>query len=345
MLLPVALALTLFVLPLVRATQINWPRWRRALVFVLAGLLLLVGPYIAIKGGLGTMPGIARVLGLLERSRPLALEREAPLPADQTTFESYQLAIVRMLEAYGGAVTFPLLPFAVIGIGLAMRSRARVRAWTFLGIIFAASSVALVRLHATGGYLSVRHALVPGIILSLAAASGLFWLMSKVSIPGRWLGLAHEHLRPGPAVWAALLALLLVNPYLGSLGPFLPGPFSVYHTAGDWLAQNTHPDEEVLDLTDWSLYFSRRAGYGFADFYKAPADPKTRWIVVREPKVEGSWHYSELLRELIGGRDAVAVIPPRAGPNQMQIRIYERRGPTSLAATRPKTDGGEGLRR
>ena len=41
------------------------------LVFVLGGLLFLVGPYIAIKGGLGTMPGIARVLGLEEQSQPL----------------------------------------------------------------------------------------------------------------------------------------------------------------------------------------------------------------------------------------------------------------------------------
>jgi len=345
MLLPAALAATLLMLPLLRATRINWPRWWRALVFVLGGLLLLVGPYIAIKGGLGTKPAIARLLGLEEKSGPDALEREEPLRPDQTGLETYGLATIRMLEAHAGAVTLPLLPFSLIGMVLAVRSRARVRAWLFLGIVLAGSAAALVRLHATGGYLTARHALVPGTILTLAAAGGLTWLMSKVSIPGRWLGLAHEHLRPGPAVWAVLIALLVLNPYLRSLGPFLPGPFSVYHSTGDWLARNTRTDEEVLDLTDWSLYFSRRPGYRLADVYKAPNDPKTRWIVVRKPNGEVDWHYGHVLRELIGGRDAVALIPPDAGPNQMQVRIYDRRGRTRVAATLTNSPEAEIRRR
>jgi len=344
MLLPVALAATLLILPLLRATRINWPRWWRALVFVLGGLLFLAGPYIAIKGGLGTMPGIARVLGLEEQSQPTALEREKPLPPDQTRFETYRLATVRMLEAHGGAVTLPLLPFSLIGLLLAVRSRARVRAWLFLGIVLAVSAVALVRLHATGGYLTARHALVPGTILTLAAAGGLTWLTSKVSIPGRWLRLAHQQIRPGPAVWAVLIAVLLINPYLRSLGPFLPGPFSVYHTAGDWLARNTTADDEVLDLTDWSLFFSRRPGYQFADVFKAPKDAKTRWIVVRKPNDGVDWHTRDLLRELIGGREAVALFPPHAGPDQMQISIYDRRGPAPLAARMTNPSGAESRR-
>jgi 4-amino-4-deoxy-L-arabinose transferase-like glycosyltransferase len=333
MLLPVALAATLLILPMLRATRINWPRWWRALVFVLAGLLVLVGPYVAIKGGLGTMPGIARVLGLAQQSHPLALEREQPLPPDQTGVQTYQVATRKMLEAFGGAVALPLLPFALVGLTLAVRARSNVRAWLLLGIVLAASAAALVRLHATGGYLSARHALVPGTILTLAAARGLTWLTGKVSIRGRWLGLPHEQLRPGPAVWAVLIALLLVKPYLDALGPFLPGPFSVYHSTGQWLAQNTAADEQVLDLTDWSLFFSQRDGYHFADAYKAPADPATRWIVVRKPQFEDDWHCSELLRELIGGRETVALFPQQAGRNQMQIRVYDRRSAPSLAAT------------
>ena len=175
---------------------------------------------------------------------------------------------------------------------------------------------------------------MPGTILTLAAASGLTWLTSKVSIPGRWLGLAHEHLRPGPAVWAVLIALLVINPYL-RLAWAVPARavFGLPYDRRVARPEYAAPTSEVLDLTDWSLYFSQRAGYQFADVYKAPADPKTRWIVVRQPHVEGNWHYSQVIRELIGGREAVAVIPPQAGPNQMQIRIYDRRGPASLAGT------------
>lgn len=80
----------------------------------------------------------------------------------------------------------------------------------------------------------------------------------------------------------------------------------------------------MLDLTDWSLYFSQRPGYHFANVYEAPADPNTRWIVVRTPHLVGRWYYCQVLRELIGGREPVALIPPLATPSQVQIRIYDR---------------------
>jgi hypothetical protein len=345
MLLPAALVATLLVLPLLRATRVNWPRWWRALVLMFAGLLLLVGPYIAIKGGLGTKPGIARVLGLSEHSPADALEREQPLPTEQTRFERYSLAFARMVEANCAAVTLPLIPFSFIGLLPAVRSKGRGRAWSLLAIVVAVSAVALVRLHATGGYLANRHAVVPGTILTLCAAGGLAWVTSRISIPGRWLGLAHEHLRPGPAVWAALIALLLINPHLRTLGPSLPGPFSVYHSAGEWLARNTTNDEEVLDLTDWSLYFSRRPGYCSADAFKAPSDAKTRWVVVRQGTADEDWHYRQVVRDLVGDRDAIALFPHHPSSRQLRIGIYDRRSPARLAASLTEPLAAESQRR
>ncbi len=70
MLLPMALAASLLILPFSRATRIHWPRWWRALAFLVGGLVFLVGPYIALKGGLGTKPAIARVLGLEPQAPP-----------------------------------------------------------------------------------------------------------------------------------------------------------------------------------------------------------------------------------------------------------------------------------
>src|SRR5262249_20720282 len=54
MLVPAALVATLLLLPLSPATRINWPQWWRAVAFVVGGLVLLLGPYIALKGGVGT---------------------------------------------------------------------------------------------------------------------------------------------------------------------------------------------------------------------------------------------------------------------------------------------------
>jgi hypothetical protein len=296
----------------------------------------------------------------------LALEREKPLAPDQTILETYRIASVRMLKVFRAAVTPPLFPVALFGLLLAVPAvesrlslaymlsgarestpvrgartgsprangefRDRARAWLFLAIVLAASAVALVRLHATGGYCTVRHGLVPGIILTLTAAHGLTWLMSRVSIPGRSLGRVHERLQPGPAVWAALIALVIVVPNLRPLGPVKPGPFSVYIRAADWLAHNTRSTERILDLTDWSVYFSQRPGYSFANVYEAPADPNMRWIVVRKPHVEGHWHYSQVVRALIGDRAPIALVPAEAGPNRVQIRIYDRQAALTQTA-------------
>ena len=139
------------------------------------------------------------------------------------------------------AVTPPLFAMGVFGLVLALFQVSRMRAWLFLAIVLAASAAALVRLHATGGYLTTRHGLVPGMILTMAAAHGLAWTMSKVTIPGRWLGLAADRVRPGPAVWAALLGLLVVLPNVRAQATSNSGPFDVYHSTGRWIASMPIP--------------------------------------------------------------------------------------------------------
>ena len=116
LLLPLAMVATLGILPLNRATRINWPRWRAAVAFLLLGSLALAGPYMALKGSVGTKPAIARVLGLAPMSPPDALERDRPLPADQTTLETYRLAAERLFKVLRGVVSTPLLPLAVLGL-------------------------------------------------------------------------------------------------------------------------------------------------------------------------------------------------------------------------------------
>ncbi len=209
-----------------------------------------------------------------------------------------------------------------------MRQPARARAGLFLSIVLAASAVALVRLHATGGYCTARHGLIPGMLLTLFSAHGITWLFRKSSIPGRWLGRARDNLRMGlVSRTVAVGALMIMVLKIQHLGPLNPGPFSVYHATSDWLARNTRSGELVLDLTGWPLYFSALRGYNFANVYEAPSDPATRWIVVRQPHVEGHWYYSQVIRELIGGRAPVAQVPPRATPSQLQILIYDRQAP------------------
>jgi hypothetical protein len=125
-------------------------------------------------------------------------------------------------------------------------------------------------------------------------------------------------------------------PGIRALGAPVPGPFSVYRATGEWIARNAKGDEAVLDLTDWSLFFSGRPGYVFSGVYEASTNPRTRWLVVRKPHVEGHWHYSGVIRDLIGGREPVAFLPARAEPRHVQILIYDLwPKPEEVEATRP----------
>jgi hypothetical protein len=161
-------------------------------------------------------------------------------------------------------------------------------------------------------------------ILVLCAAQGVTWLMGRIGILGGWLGLIRERFRPGPVLWAVPILVLVLLPRLRESGPAVPGPFSVYRDTGIWLAENIRDGERALDLTDWSLYFSRRPGYRFAHIYEAPADPALRWVVARRPHLEGHWNYTPVVRALIGDREPVALIPSNPGPGQLQLRIYDR---------------------
>ncbi len=324
LLLSVGLLATLLLSAVFRATRLDWQRWWRLVAFVVAGMVVLTGPFVAVRGGVGTKPGIARVLGLAPRSSPRALERERPLPSDQAVLETYRIAFVRMLKVLRAAVTLPLLPFALVGLLVMVRRETCARAALFVALVLAASAVALVRLHATGGYCTTRHGLVPGALLSVIAAGGLCVLTDRIKIPGRWIGAGRARVGLPSSICSVVIAVLMLSS--GSRGvEFLTfGPFGVYHDTAGWLNRNVGPRDKILDMTDWSIYLSRRAGYHFADVYKAPADPETRWIVVREPHVEGRWPYSHVLRDLIGDRSPSAVIPAVAAPGQLQIWIYDR---------------------
>ncbi len=337
LLLPAAAVATLALLPLHPVTRINWPRWWRAIAFLAVGSLVLAGPYMAAKGKLATRPGLARALGLEAHSPAVALERETPLASGQTVFETYRLASVQMLEAVNANVPLSVLALAVLGLAAARSSRAPARTWLFLGVLSATSAAALIRLHATAGYCSPRNALVPGMILTLIAAHGLAWLMDHLSFDGRLLGAPGERLRPGPAVWAGAVALGILLPRFHGAAVSTPGPFNVYWDAGIWLSNRAPEEGGVLDLTDWSLYFSRREGATFAQIHDAAADPKLRWIVALKSQTEGASTYAPTLRELTGGLPPVVLVPESPQPGQVQIQIFDRLAAARIAREKVET--------
>ncbi len=330
LLLPLALIASLAAMPLMRSTRLVWPRWWAAVGFLVIGPALLVGPYIAMKGGLGTKPAVQRLLGTAPKSAPTAVERSRPLDPNQTTAKTYAIAAREMSDAVRDSVTLPLLPFVVAGLIFAWPLNDRARPFLFVTIIVAASALALIRLHATGGYCTPRHAMIVAYLLIPAAGSGLHNLMSRLTIPGRWLGLDDAKYTGGPAVWVLVIAGLTI--FLGreSFAP-INESMAGYREAGAWVAQHVPQGEKVADVTGLSLFYGGRTGYTFANIIDAPNDTNLRYVVVRDAHLHGPWPYCEQMRSVVGDLKPVATYPEHPRKRQALVYVFER--PVAVATT------------
>jgi hypothetical protein len=334
LLLPAALVATLLLIPLTRSTRLYWPRWWAAIGFLVIGPACLVGPYVAIKGGLGTKPAIARLLGTAPNSPPNAVERRRPLDPNQTTARTYYLATKAMFEAVRDAVTVPLLPLALIGLIIPRRDGPRARYRLLLGIIGVVSILALIRLHATGGYCSPRHAMVLATLLISAAAHGLDRALGAISIPGEWLGLGEGRFTAGPAVWVLVLGGLF-SWYSPDLLAPINEEFGGYRAAAEYIAKYDPTPGRVADVTGWTQFYTDRPGYTFANLHEAAGDRELHWVVARDAHFRGPWLYCEQLKALTSGMTRVAAFPDAPNPRRAQIFVFERRDLAEARGAQP----------
>ncbi len=333
LLLPAALVGALLLVPLGRATRLNWPRWWAAMALLVIGPALVVGPFVLLKGGVGTKPAVARLLGTAPRSAADAVERARPMDADAGELKAAIAAAKAVWESVRDLVTIPLLPLAALGLILTLRAPGdRARAWLLAGLILLVSPLALWRLHVTGGYCTPRHALLLGTILLPAAAAGLAGLLGGLVIPGRRLGLEADRYTAGPAVWALALGLFAAWALPQTLRP-LNRDFVGYRLASDWLSAHADATEPVADVTGWAQFYGGRPGYTFTNLREAPNRPELRYIVARDAHLKGRWWYCDLLRHLVGRRAPVITLPVDAGPGQAKVYVFDRQQPEDPAVT------------
>ncbi|MFO0951128.1 MAG: glycosyltransferase family 39 protein [Isosphaeraceae bacterium] len=326
LLLPLTLGATL-------AVHVGWlfrRVGRRAFLGVAAmgvGVLVTVGPFVVLKGGLGTKPSIARLLGTAPKSASHAVERQRPLDPDQTLGQTYVLAAQAVGKAVVEAVPIPLLILAGIGAVSLGSSRLDRRGGTLLAVIGAAAVLALIRLHATGGYCSPRHALVLSLILIPMAGFGLVSLTGSVSDR---LGESGARLvRIAPLLGTVVLGALMAPESLTPVNEGMAG----YRKAGRWLASHAGSGTRVVDVTGWSQFYGGQpAGYTFENLISAADDPSARWVVVRKAHLTGPWDYCQRLDALVRGLNPVAEFHSRAGRGVATVQVFDRRAPRTTAA-------------
>jgi hypothetical protein len=322
LLLPAALVVVLGLIPWIRPLRMSRPRWWGAFAVLVIGPACLIGPYLAVKGGLGTKPSIARLLGSAPRSSAMAVNRQRPLDAHQTRARAYAEAAKAVFEAVRDAVTIPLLPFVLVGLAGHRDYSKRARGWLLLAIIGMASVAALWRLYETGGYCTPRHTLILVLLLFPAAAAGIAGTIAAIEafVSRRSAAAVGRVLRP--VAWVVVLGGLVTVYAPRTLAPLNQG-LGGYRAAGLWLRSRVAGDARVVDLTGWSLFYGGLQGYTFANLIQAPEDPAVRWVVARESHLRGPWNYCDQLRALVGNAAPVVVFRGANPRHTVKVLVFD----------------------
>jgi hypothetical protein len=252
----------------------------------------------------------------------MAVERERPLDASQSTATTYRIAARSAVRAIVGAISIPLLVLAVAGLFIPSATRIRGRVALFVILSLAGWFLALVRLHATGGYCTPRHAMLFAVPVIAAAANGLYLFVELLLTRVRSVVPAGN-----PKLLRAGLITLCLSSLTAAGQAELVAPINVssrgYREAGQWVAANTPRASRILDLKGWAAFYSQRAGYTFADVSQAERDQELRWIVTHDAHLAGPWDYCETLRRLIGDRRPIVSFPRDRLPGEARVLIFD----------------------
>jgi len=333
LLLPVALVATLFLIPLSASWRLPRATWLKAAALIVLGPALIVGPYVALKGGIGTKPAVARLLGTAPRSAAGAVERERPLDPDRSALKTFATSWRAMFRAVQTAVTTPLLVLAAWGAlgGGRATDPGRARGRLFVATYGTMWMLALVRLYATGGYCTPRHALILTLPLIATAAHGLVLLGERIAARAS----AGSAARARGLTAACGIALVAVGWGPATLAP-INAEFVGYRRAGDWLAAHSAADARVLDLKGWAMYYAGRPGYSFADYTTVPAGGGPRYVVAHDAFLIGEWPYCQTIRDYVGDRAPAASFPERPTKGVARVHVFDL-APGLARAEKPGT--------
>ncbi len=332
--LPVSLLATLILL--IFRPSLEFPNWSRrwAIALLVVGPIVTVSPFMLVKGGISSKPSLNRILSLAPRAPGMAVERERPLETDQSRLMTLLIATKAMVRAVVGATTLPLIVLAPFGIAVSRVSAADRRGWLLVSAMLGLSALAMIRLHETCGYCTPRHAMMVGWILVTAGAAGLDRVVQSLgSIGGR---MVRDRV---PSVHTqAVIKTALVGSCVAVWGPSTIAPldraFLGYRQAGEYVASLAGPDEGLIDLKAFSLYYASKTGYTFANLEEGRQDPKVRWIVTHDAHLNGPWYYCKILRSLVQNRQPIQTFPEKASRGIARVYVFDLSQPINATADR-----------
>jgi hypothetical protein len=269
----------------------NWRSGTARIAGLVAGSLLIGLPYVCLIGKLTNKPTGRQFTGEEVVAYHESITSAAPVATPLFGVWWSQIHSNGDSKVVWAAKQVPLqimktlhysLPFmSIFGFYLFRRKIWEDNATLYLGVQLAIYLAVLFMLALMAGYISERHTLVVSLIGSYFAAA---------TIPkwGEWLAQIPFIGR----IWspqflsAALVFWLLVFS--------VPADFKRLHSnraghraAGEWLAQNMSPDEEILDVFAWAAFYAHRDWNLLHDNF-AFVEKKAPVYVIWEPRLPHS---------------------------------------------------------
>jgi hypothetical protein len=219
------------------------------------GLLVFLGPYATVIGGLSNKNSVRGTIGETIND-PNGMLPQYGAAGNLTIlaawFHESSGLNPRAVWAAKSLAFETGRAFQYVGLGLAVMGLFVIRprsgtgpAWAALAVLVAAHAVVLCRMASLSGYLSERHTLLFIVVGSYVAAAAIVWC-------GRFL----------PRVSTGLVTSGLVIGGLALASPALTKPLHYnragHKSAGQWLARAIHENDAILDPFDWAEFYAGR---------------------------------------------------------------------------------------
>ena len=164
------------------------------------------------------------------------------------------------------------------------------------------------------GYVSDRHVLV--IVLC-----GLFWAVAALrELPRRLLDSSTARFN-APACSCVLLLAVAASGLPKVLEP-LHANRAGYHSAGQWLARNTHPADVIQDPFCWAHYYAGRVFLENLTVASPPGYRPDHYVVV-EHSQNPHMRLTLVPREIVDQGQLVYQCRLRSDqPNDEEVRVY-----------------------
>jgi Dolichyl-phosphate-mannose-protein mannosyltransferase len=252
-------------------------RWRQVLpngLALVAGALLIAGPYMALIGGITNKPTGG---GLLHGEDPDKIWKARPVEVGERPFYSLPLGAwwndginkgeSRILWATQSLFMEWLKSshylaglLAFFGLWL-VRKRLREPAMLFLVVLVGMHAALLWLMAARVGYVSQRHTLLIALVCCFFAAAAVPALANWLARGWRIEGAkpAEQGLLARRTFWGVTMAALLIALSLPAAAKALHVNRLPHKNAGLWLAENASPHDQIIDPFKWAEFYAGRS--------------------------------------------------------------------------------------